>query len=835
MNNIFPMSHDQASVFKEKARGITLGIVTAVACACVQLTAPAHAAVATSQYDALIIRARTGDYQPALNMLRHRLRQDPGDARALSDFALISSWAGDVSPVTGAYEASGSPQDLPAGALVVVGHAYRDARQWDRALHVFSEGNRRYPAELAFRTGYVMTLVDAGRTDDAIKSGEVLVGEKPGYLDGHLALAYAYRKKGEPYAALNEVTKAYALNPDKTYVKREYIVALQNAGIADVALELAKESPDTVSASDLRILQGDAAAQLTREAQIGARSESERFMIADRALAEYDALISSWSKQGESAKKDITRARIDRLHALYVRKRLNDVVTEYEKLLADGVTVPGYGMEDAAWSYLELRQPRKAAELFRKLKEEPGREDSADKLGYSMGLFYALVSLESFDEAGDVITKADEAQPIWRYAPGNKRRLPNDRKLDTSLARAMLLLYRDDLPEAQRTVDQMVASAPKSTSLRMAKASVYEARGLPRAAERELKIAETDEPRSLSVELAQGSVALDLNEWEQATLLSKDTIGRFPDDNAAQEFAQDLAIHNKAEVKISAYRSHSSQNVAVGGKERGVEMTAYSPPLGYNWRLYAGIGHADASYEEGDASYTWNLAGVEWRARDFTSSLEVSANRFGHGTKPGLDMSVAYDVDDHWQVGGTAGWQTRSTPLRALNQDVKSNTAGTYVQWRGDERREWRLAANTTHFSDGNDRYEIGLTGKQRLYTLPHFYADARMEISASRNTEAGTYYFNPERDLAIVPSLDMNHVIYRRYDTVWSQNASVGAGMYSQHGYGNGAVYVLTYGQRLRLRKVFDAGVQVTGISRPYDGDRDREVRVSFDMNYRF
>src|SRR5690606_25195124 len=290
------MSHDKASVFRERARGITLGIAAALACACVQITAPAHAAVATSQYDALIIKARKGDYQPALNMLRHRLHQDPGDARALSDFALISSWAGDVSPVTGAYEASGSPQDLPAGALVVVGHAYRDAKQWDQALHVFSEGSRRYPAELAFRTGYVMTLVDAGRTDDAIESGEVLVGEKPGYLDGHLALAYAYRKKGEPYAALNEVTKAYALNPDKTYVKREYIVALQNAGIADVALELAKESPDTVSASDLRILQGDAAAQLTRESQIGARSESERFMIADRALAEYDAIISSWSK-----------------------------------------------------------------------------------------------------------------------------------------------------------------------------------------------------------------------------------------------------------------------------------------------------------------------------------------------------------------------------------------------------------------------------------------------------------------------------------------------------------------------------------------------------------
>ena len=42
-----------------------------------------------------------------------------------------------------------------------------------------------------------------------------------------------------------------------------------------------------------------------------------------------------------------------------------------------------------------------------------------------------------------------------------------------------------------------------------------------------------------------------------------------------------------------------------------------------------------------------------------------------------------------------------------------------------------------------------------------------------------------------------------------------------------------LGYGQRYRANDVLDMGAMVTGISRPYDGER--ELRITLDLAYRF
>ncbi|WZB75262.1 hypothetical protein WJ972_01275 [Achromobacter insuavis] len=91
------------------------------------------------------------------------------------------------------------------------------------------------------------------------------------------------------------------------------------------------------------------------------RAEAERFAIADRALARYDALIPAWEALGEPARQDVLRARIDRLHALHARVRMADVVREYEALRAQDVAVPRYALNDVASAYLYLRQPKRPA------------------------------------------------------------------------------------------------------------------------------------------------------------------------------------------------------------------------------------------------------------------------------------------------------------------------------------------------------------------------------------------------------------------------------------------------------------------------------------------
>src|SRR3546814_9560643 len=150
--------------------------------------------------------------------------------------------------------------------------------------------------------------------------------------------------------------------------------------------------------------------------------------------------------------------------------------------------------------------------------------------------------------------------------------------------------------------------------------------------------------------------------------------------------------------------------------------------------------------------YRWMRAGAEWRGRDVTAQAEASGNNFGFGTRVGGARSAAVDIDDHWQVGGGAAVLSRDTPLRALKHDIRSNSLNAYVRWSADNRRQWSLSLTTAHFTDGNDRIEANLSGRERLYTTPKLQLDALLDLSASHNSLENTPNFNPRSDLTIVP-----------------------------------------------------------------------------------
>ena len=51
----------------------------------------------------------------------------------------------------------------------------------------------------------------------------------------------------------------------------------------------------------------------------------------------------------------------------------------------------------------------------------------------------------------------------------------------------------------------------------------------------------------------------------------------------------------------------------------------------------------------------------------------------------------------------------------------------------------------------------------------------------------------------------------------------------------GTGAVGLLSYGQRLLWNDVFEAGAVLSLLNRPYDGDRETDLRLALDLTYRF
>ena len=809
-------------------------------CLCTVLLAASTCVFSASpkEYNALIKKAQAGDYQPALAMLRERNQTAPDDLRALYDHIIVAGWAGNTDEVLEVYRSlKPTRKSLPAEVQSAVARAYRDTKQWDQALALYRDGARRFPKQSSFSIGETMVLAEAGKTQEALALGQSLVEKSPKDPDQRLALGYVYRINAQPYAALKEIAKAHTLAPNKPYVTREYILALQHAGIAEAALRTAQDNPGIMDEAEMRHLEADHAAELTRIAAMPSRLEAERFVIADKALGEYDRLMAEWRALGEPAKDQLLRIRIDRLQALHARARMRDVVKEYEQLRAEGVEVPRYVLNDVASAYLVTRRPNKARELYEKVlaDEAAQRDDEVERLSYETGLFYSLIETENFGRADRVIKQAQARQPAWRRIRGVPDSVPNDLHLHAEQTAALNYFYTDDTPTAQRQLETYVAQAPRNVGLRVGLAHVYRARAQPRLAEKELKMAETLAPTSRDIISGQASTAMALKEWRQAEMLNNNLMTRYPENATTQLVARDWNTYKKAELRVSAFRGLSDNSPVSGSGDFGIDTVLYSAPLDYNWRVFGGVGYAQGDFEEGRGHYRYARTGVEWRGRDLTAEFEASGQNFGHGNKPGLSATAAYDISDYWQVGASADWRSRETPLRALANNISSNSLGAFVRWRANDQREWTFSFSPSRFSDGNKRYALLLRGKERIYTSPKLKLDLELNASGSRNTRQNVPYFNPRADLEIVPALSLTHLVYRRYETAFQQKFTVGAGTYSQRGYGTTAIGTLGYAVRYEFNQLLDFGLSATGINRTYDGQRERELRILFDMSLRF
>lgn len=634
---------------------------------------------------------------------------------------------------------------------------------------------------------------------------------------------------------LGQAQAAQQARSTTTEQARAEILELQRIGLPWLALQAAQQNPSAISPAKMRQLEADYAAELTRLAVITTRQESERFRIADRALAMYDELMARWEALGEPAAPELERIRIDRLEALRARRRMGEIIQDYEALRRDGIVLPPYALAHVAAAWLHQRKPDEARELYRRVQQASYPVPPETRLDDQIGLFYALVESERHDEARRLIETAVHDQPIWKRLKGNPQRVANPLRLDAEHTEALSYLYADDTDEAEERLEHMVTVAPNNAGLRTSLSAVYRAREWPRLARQELKVAESMAPRAIAVEAEQIQVAMDLGNWHQARVLIDDLQTRAPEHPLSRNAMRRWRSHNKAELNITAQGGIISDNPVSGQNDLTLESVLYSAPLNDNWRPFAGVGYARGEFEEGSTHFRWARAGVQWYGKGLTAELEASSQRYGHGTRAGARMMAYYELNDHWQVGGSVAWRSTDTPVRALHHNISSNNISAYTRWRANEQREWSLTASASRFTDGNKRFSLYLSGRERIYTSPHFKADALLGVYASRNTRREAPYYNPRSDYEIQPAVRLSHILYRRYERKVEHAVTLGAGAYGQRGYGTAGVASAAWEIRYQHDEDVGIGATLTGSSRPYDGQRERELRFMIDLNIRF
>ncbi|EXF91208.1 membrane protein [Pseudomonas fluorescens HK44] len=805
---------------------------------CSQLLWPSLA-FADTAYDQMIRDARTGNYAPVLTLLRN-VPANQVTSGQVSDHLQIASWAGLDAEVVQVYETQGRNRVLPIQALTATARAYRNLKRWDSATELYRKALALEPANADLQLGLAMTQADSGNPVEAVNRAKALVAAKPDDPARRLALGYALTRSGATYDALFEYDQAFIRAGSKPEVAREYVFALQRARLPEPALRLARQRPGVIDSVTQRRLEGDVAAERVRLAEFATRSEKERYDIADRALSDYDQLLATWTPDAQ-AHDDVVRWRIDRMGALKARARTAEVIGEYQKLLAENVKIPTYAMRWVAASYLDQRQPDVATDLYRRVLVAPDA-DPADRVEDTTALFYALMESDKPQEARTVAENLAKTQSSRVELKGLPIGNPNDSWMDAQQLAAQAGIYSGNLPASQQGLDALVEQAPGNVGLRLAQANVYLARAWPRRAENLLKETESMTPRDIGLEVAQGHTAQDLQEWRQLDALTDDVAARFPDNRAVQRLERQREVHDMAELRVSTYGGKSygggsnGADAVAGSKDFGIETTLYSPPIDKDWRVFASAGYATGDFQEGTGRDRVERLGVERRTRDMTLEAQVSNHDFGYGNKQGARLSIARDINDAWQYGGSLDYLSANTPLRALNSDVTANGGSGFLRWRANESREWKLAVSPSHFSDGNNRLEALLTGREGVYSAPGVQVDLGLEVGTSHNSKnEDVPYFNPKSDFSVLPTVSVNHVLYHRYETSWSQQFQVGAGTYSQRDYSTGGVGLLSYGQRLSWNDVFEVGAALSAINRPFDGNRETDLRLLVDLTYRF
>lgn len=787
---------------------------------------PALVQGADSLYDQQILQARQGQYAPFLSYLQQYQLRHALTPSQVADWLQVALWAGQDDEVVKVWRRYQVYMPLPARGTAAAAQALRNQKQWQTSLTLWQQALSQAPGSDDYRIGYIKTLADARKDGEALSEARRLVAEQASVA--HLqTLSYVYLRLGKSWDQLLVDTQILDRDPQNKTALASLMATLTRNRIDSPALGLANSVE--LTPAEKRNLQLNAAAELVRLADTPSREEKARYALARTALTQYDAMIAAWYPDPQAA-PDIIRARIDRLGALYASAEYAQVIREYQSLIAQQQTVPDWAIGWVISSFIALKQIEPALTL---IHQHPSWLTSQQNEEHE--LFYALLDTGQYPAAQRYVARLTRNAPYIRRLYGSPTSQPNDDWLTAQSLNVHYLAATNDLPQAEARMQRLAATAPGNQGLQIDYAALLQERGLPRAAERQLKAAESLEPASLQLERQQAWVALDLQEWRQMDLLTDDVVARSPRDLNTQRLARAREIHHLSELRLSVGKGLHSDNPVSGTHDLSFETAIYSPPLADSWRLFGGHRFAEGNFEEGKGSRRQLFAGIEWRPRDYWGELELSSVNFHGENKPGVRLSAAHDVSDRWQLGGELERISQQTPLRALRNGVSANRGEGWLRWSPNERREYRFSAAASRFTDRNRRQEYTLSGKERLWQTPWLTLDLQPGLSASANSRTDTAYYSPARDLAATAALAVDHTLYQRYDTVWSQQLLAGGGSYWQKNHAAGAIMVLGYGQRLRWNNVVDTGVMLNWDKRPYDGKRENNLAITLDANIRF
>ena len=779
--------------------------------------------------DHAIEMARAGQTDEALEILAARYIADPKDRVIFHDYLTVLCWAGQDARVAELSKRL-SPLEAPGYALEASAQSARRRGDYLQAENFYRVGLQRFPEDLDFPVGLILTLVDADRSQVALELVAHLEQKYPRESALQLARGYALEARLDFFAALYNYNRILDRDSENREARARRILVLDRLGASDLAVSLAGQDPDLLSRDEWQRIRSDQGAFAVRWGNLSPADETQRFAQTDRALALLERNLAEIGS-ANSATPFALRGRFDRLIALHNRYQMAEVVTLYEGMVDEELVIPNYVVAAAADAYLYLQQPELAEPLYRHiLVTQP------DDLNTSIALFYTLVEREEFDAAYKLVDHLDRSQSPWLKIRGpNERRSlrPNPDKTTTATAAAMARFYGDQNAEAQARLTVLHEQAPANLDISREVGNVYSARGWPRLAQQTYELGLRLDHRHKDLQLGLAQSYLERREYRLAEQAINRLYTLYPEDIHVSKLHRQWAIHNLRELRLTVGYADSS-GTTQGSRDRLFEGTLFSRPLDYNYRMFVRGRYAFADFPEGNESYRRYGFGVEYRRPDLESTVELTYNEDG-SDEFGGSFSLLYELDDHWSIPFNLEIFSRETPLRALKQGITADSVDFGVTYRASELRRVSLRTQLMDFSDGNVRRSLTASLEQRLVTLPKYKLTGIVDLYTSANSEKDTIYFNPDRDFSAALSMVNQQRLFRRYDRVFSHRLALTLGNYWQKGYADDYIAGFNYEHLWEIAGRFELAYGYSRFRRVYDGLPEYQNYYFSRINWRF
>ena len=189
----------------------------------------ALAQTATQQREAAVLKARAGQMAEAQAALRAMLASGTDDGLVAMDLATLLQQDGKAAEAIAVFEKA-NKADPPDYALLAATRAYRDLGRYDEAARLARDGARRFPGESVWPLLLSLVLSDAGRTAEALEVLRTPAAQRASPVERLMAEGYAYRRAGNPAAALKAYGEAVRLSRGNQGVRNEAAGVLLDMG-----------------------------------------------------------------------------------------------------------------------------------------------------------------------------------------------------------------------------------------------------------------------------------------------------------------------------------------------------------------------------------------------------------------------------------------------------------------------------------------------------------------------------------------------------------------------------------------------------------------------------